>query len=58
MYLLHCTECHHEWESPHEQENCNWCHAPSYVLTTIKPFNVNSILNHLRGKFVNKDKKK
>ena len=31
MPLLHCNECHHEWEGKKE-EKCSWCGKDSYVL--------------------------
>jgi len=31
MPLLHCCECHHEWEDA-EKSECRWCGAESYVL--------------------------
>lgn len=32
MPLLHCNECHHEWEATSKGEKCDWCGADSYVL--------------------------
>lgn len=32
MPLLHCSECHHEWEATNEEEVCDWCGAPGFVL--------------------------
>jgi len=32
MPLMHCMECHHEWESTTEESLCDWCGAAGYVL--------------------------
>ena len=32
MPLMHCMECHHEWESTDEKSLCGWCGAAGYVL--------------------------
>jgi hypothetical protein len=37
MPLLHCSKCHHEWESASFNESCDWCGAVSYVLTEKNP---------------------
>lgn len=37
MPLLHCSNCHHEWESASFNESCDWCGAVSYVLTKKNP---------------------
>ena len=31
MPLLHCSECHHEFEG-HIGDSCDWCGADSYEL--------------------------
>lgn len=31
MPLLHCKECHHEWEGEFHSQ-CDWCGAESYIL--------------------------
>ena len=53
MPLLHCKECHHEWESaPIEvfeykgQTKCDWCGSKSYTLeekTTLEKFVENGL---------------
>ncbi len=37
MPLLKCGECHHEWESVRDDDLCDWCGAPSYVLEKETP---------------------
>jgi len=32
MPLMHCMDCHHEWESTSDQSLCDWCGAAGYVL--------------------------
>ena len=32
MPLLHCRECHHEWESVDFLSDCNWCGNKNYIL--------------------------
>lgn len=32
MPLMHCMECHHEWESTSDRSLCDWCGAGGYVL--------------------------
>jgi hypothetical protein len=32
MPLLHCKDCHHEWESINSRGRCLWCGGESYVL--------------------------
>lgn len=32
VFLLHCKECHHEWESSEKVGICDWCGAGSYLL--------------------------
>lgn len=32
MPLMHCTKCHHEWESLSKDSHCDWCGAESYKL--------------------------
>jgi len=32
MPILHCKNCHHEWESPHSKEFCDWCGSDSYMI--------------------------
>lgn len=43
MYLLHCKECHHEWESCEKIGTCDWCGAGSYLLQE-HHFDINKIL--------------
>lgn len=31
MPLLHCKECHHEWEGNFHSK-CDWCGADSFIL--------------------------
>jgi hypothetical protein len=31
MPLLHCKECHHEWEGE-SQSICDWCGAEGFIL--------------------------
>ena len=31
MPLMHCNECHHEWEGMKESL-CGWCNSTGYVL--------------------------
>jgi len=31
MPLLHCVNCHHEWEGE-KSSKCNWCGGGSYIL--------------------------
>ena len=31
MPLLHCEDCHHEWEGSRDSK-CDWCGGESYVL--------------------------
>lgn len=31
MPLMHCNECHHEWEGK-ENSLCDWCDSTGYVL--------------------------
>ena len=28
MPYVHCSNCHHEWETTNLKENCDWCKAP------------------------------
>lgn len=32
MPLLHCHECHHEFEAVSKDDQCDWCGAPAYIL--------------------------
>ena len=32
MPLMHCSKCHHEWESIDKESLCDWCGAPGKVL--------------------------
>jgi len=32
MPLMHCIDCHHEWESTSENSLCDWCGGGAYVL--------------------------
>jgi hypothetical protein len=32
MFLLHCSNCHHEWESVTENGTCDWCGGNSRML--------------------------
>ena len=32
MPLMHCMECHHEWESTSNKSLCDWCGAGGYIL--------------------------
>ena len=32
MPLMHCMECHHEWESTHHESLCDWCGEAGYIL--------------------------
>ena len=32
MPLMHCMECHHEWEATDKKSLCGWCGAGGYVL--------------------------
>ena len=32
MPLMHCMECHHEWESTSDKSLCDWCGSAGYVL--------------------------
>ena len=36
MPLLHCKECHHEWEGMPD-EKCDWCGAESFTLEEQTP---------------------
>jgi len=36
LYIFHCTECHHEWQSVEAVSKCDWCGAEGYVLTENK----------------------
>jgi|WetSurMetagenome_2_1015567.scaffolds.fasta_scaffold06458_14 hypothetical protein len=31
MPLLHCKDCHHEWEG-NKSSRCDWCGGKSYIL--------------------------
>ena len=49
-YILHCTKCHHEWETfDNDKEKCDWCGAESYVLTTKKPYDLFKIYEYLKS---------
>ena len=28
MPYVHCSKCHHEWETTSNTEKCSWCGAP------------------------------
>lgn len=47
IYYLHCTKCHHEWDSVTESEMCDWCGGDSYILTVHKPFDWFAMLKKL-----------
>lgn len=47
MPLLHCTECHHEWESSEDEEECDWCGGDSYMLDKNTPLSL--LLSYLYG---------
>ena len=32
MPLLHCSVCHHEWETMEKDDKCDWCGEGGYVL--------------------------
>jgi len=32
MPLMHCSKCHHEWESVDKESRCDWCGADGKVL--------------------------
>lgn len=32
MPLMHCSKCHHEWESTDKERLCDWCGASGKVL--------------------------
>lgn len=43
MPLLHCSKCHHEWESSDstlKQSICDWCGAIGYVLAKKTPLEI------------------
>jgi hypothetical protein len=29
MPYVHCSQCHHEWETSDCQSRCDWCGAPA-----------------------------
>lgn len=37
MPLLHCTNCHHEWESTSRTSKCDWCGAAGEVIEEKTP---------------------
>jgi hypothetical protein len=37
MPLLHCKDCHHEWEGK-KSSRCDWCGGKSYVLQEVSDF--------------------
>ncbi len=47
MPLLHCSKCHHEWESVKESDTCSWCKSPSILIEKVTPFEkfVKALLN-------------
>lgn len=32
MPLMHCEDCHHEWETIETKSLCAWCGAKGYIL--------------------------
>lgn len=37
MPLLHCVNCHHEWESVSRYSKCDWCGADGDVIEEKTP---------------------
>ena len=37
MPLMHCMDCHHEWESTSDNSLCGWCGGGAYVLDPKTP---------------------
>jgi len=37
MPLMHCSKCHHEWESADKESCCDWCGSPGKVLEDKTP---------------------
>jgi hypothetical protein len=37
MPLLHCDDCHHEWEGS-KNSKCDWCGGKAYVLANETQF--------------------
>lgn len=63
MPLMHCMECHHEWESTTGKSLCDWCGAGGYTLKKTTEFEEmivaikdektrEMLLGDLTGKFV------
>jgi len=47
MPLLHCSKCHHEWESASELNGaCDWCGALGYVLAKTTP--LERLMDHIK----------
>ena len=46
MPLMHCKDCHHEWESIDEKKPCDWCSAEGYVLE--EKISLEKMLDELR----------
>jgi len=32
MPLMHCNDCHHEWDSTSDKSLCDWCGESGYIL--------------------------
>lgn len=37
MPLLHCSNCHHEYEGIDYKEICDWCGSPGYIIDEKTP---------------------
>ena len=53
MPLLHCENCHHEWETIEEEEICDWCGGGSYILESETPLskmikNIDELIEKLK----------
>lgn len=44
MNLMHCTSCHHEWETGKDTDHCDWCHQPGHIIDVRPAFD----WNHMR----------
>lgn len=48
MSYWHCTKCHHEWEGIKDDEECDWCGNPGYILEETTPLEM--FIGELRKK--------
>ena len=47
MNLMHCTACHHEWETSKNADHCAWCHAKGHIIHVIPPWRWDNVVESM-----------